>query len=218
MVCLQSIVWYGQFVTNWCGFIEMPFILHNFCREAWQNLWLSGDTGTLTVNKMALPIEVSAEMVSYSYFYWKKYNCNWVTKLRIRYYCNMSRIRPRLIRCHWSFDPWWVEISGHTEQLRPCGSTLHFVNNRHTRVKTQGASWIGDFSQTDGRRKFRAGNSQKSGCTYIRGVPYIRDKTVHIFDSLVRHWCLDGMGIKTNLFSYNKKNLKMLSVKWWPFC
>ena len=44
------------------------FILHNI-RDAWRNLWLSGDTGTLTVNKMPLPIEVSAEMVSYSYFY-----------------------------------------------------------------------------------------------------------------------------------------------------
>ena len=80
------------------------FILHNFRRDAWRNLWLSGDTGNLTVNKVALPIEVSAEMVSYSYFYWKKYDCNWVTKLRSRYYCNMPRIRPRLIRCHWSFD------------------------------------------------------------------------------------------------------------------
>ena len=87
---------------------KRSFILHNFHRDAWRNLWLSGDTGTLTVNKMALPIEVSVEMVSYSYFYWKKYDCNWVTKLRCRYYCNMSRIRPRLMSCHWSFDLRWV--------------------------------------------------------------------------------------------------------------
>ena len=80
-------------------------------------------------------VDVSAEIVSYSYFYWKKYDCNWVTKLRSRYYCNMSRIRPRLIRCHWSFDPRWVKISGHSEQLGPCGSTSHFVNNRHSKVK-----------------------------------------------------------------------------------
>ena len=124
------------------------FILHNFRRDAWQNLWLSGDTGTLTVNKMALPIEVSAEMVSYSYFCWKKYDWNWVTKLRSRYYCNMSRIWQRLIRCHWSFDPRRVKISGHTEQHGPCGSTWHFVNNRHKRVKTQGASCIGGFGLT----------------------------------------------------------------------
>ena len=25
MVCFEYTVWYGQFVTNWCGFIEMPF-------------------------------------------------------------------------------------------------------------------------------------------------------------------------------------------------
>ena len=79
-------------------------------------------------------VDVSAEIVSYSYFYWKKYDCNWVTKLRSRYYCNMSRIRPRLIRCHWSFDPRWVKISGHSEQLGPCGSTSHFVNNQHSKL------------------------------------------------------------------------------------
>ena len=155
------------------------FILHNFCRDAWWNLWLSGDAGTLTVNKMALPLEVSAELVSYSYFYGKKYDCNWVTKLRSRYYCNMSRIRLRLIRCHWSFDPRWVKISGHMAQLGPCGSTSHFVNNRHSRVKTQGASFIRGFGQTDGRRKFELGIHQSRGPPYIRGVSYIRDKTVH---------------------------------------
>ena len=157
----------------------MPFYSNYFRGDAWRNLWLSGDTGTLTVNKMALSIEVLAEMVSYSYFYWKKYNCNWVTKLRSRYYCKMSRIRPKLMSCHWSFDLRWVKISGHTEQLGPCGSTSHFVNTRHSRVKTQGASCIRGFGQTDGRRKFELGIPKSLGAPYIRGVSYIRDKTVH---------------------------------------
>ena len=134
--------------------------------------------GTLIVNKMAVSIEVSAEMVSYSYFYWKKYDCNWVTKLRSRYYCNMSRIRSRLIRCHWSFDPWWVKISGHMEQVGPCGSTLHFVNNRYSRVKTQGASCIGGFGQTDGQRKFELGIPKTRGSSCISGASHIRDKMV----------------------------------------
>ena len=121
-------------------------------------------------------VDVSAEIVSYSYFYWKKYDCNWVTKLRSRYYCNMSRILPRLIRCHWSFDPRWVKISGHSEQLGPCGSTSHFVNNRHSKFKTRGASCIGGFGQTDGRRKFELGIPQSRGASYIRGATYIRDK------------------------------------------
>ena len=108
----------------------------------------------------------------------KKYDCNWVRKLRSRYNCNMSRIRPRLIRCHWSFDPRWVKFSGHTEQLGPCGSTLHFVNNRHSRIKTQGASSIGGFGQTNGRRKFELGISQSRGVSYIRGASFIRYKMV----------------------------------------
>ena len=126
-------------------------------------------------------VDVSAEIVSYSYFYWKKYACNWVTKLRSRYYCNMSRIRPRLIRCHWSFDPRWVKISGHSEQLGPCGSTSHFVNNRHSKVKTRGSSCIGGFGQTNGRRKFELEIPQSWGAPYIRGASYIRDKTVYIY-------------------------------------
>ena len=152
--------------------LKCRFILHNFRHDAWQNLWLSGDTGTLTVNKMVQPIEVSAEMVSYSYFYWKKYDCNWVTKLRSRYYCNMSRIRPRLIRCQWSFDPWWVKISGHMEQLGPCGSTSHFVNSRHS-SQNSGCVLYWRFWPNWWSEKIRAGNFQKSGCVlYHRCVLY----------------------------------------------
>ena len=137
-----------------------------------------GHTGPWQSKQNGAAVDVSAEIVSHSYFYSKKYYCNWVTKLRSRYYCNMSRIRPRLIRCHWSFDPRWVKISGHSEQLGPCGSTSHFVNNRHSKVKTRGAPCIGGFGQTDGRRKFELGIPQSRGVSYIRGASYIRDKTV----------------------------------------
>ena len=82
--------------------------------------------------------------------------------------------------CHWSCDPRWVKISGHSEQLGPCGSTSHFVNNRHSKVKTQSASCIGGFGQTDGRRKFELRIPQSRGAAYIRGASYIRDKTVII--------------------------------------
>ena len=63
----------------------------------------------------------------------------------------------RVLMLHASHDPRWVKISGHSEQLGPCGSTTHFVNNRHSRVKTRGASCIGGFGQTDGQRKFELG-------------------------------------------------------------
>ena len=171
-------------------------------------------------NKMALPSMVSAEIVSYSHFYWKKYDCNWVTKLPSRYYCNMSRIRLRLIRCHWSFDPRWVKISGHSEQLGPCGSTSHIVNNRHSKVITRGASCIGGFGQTDGRRKFELGIPQSRGASYIRGVSYIRDKTVlrKWFVLAWRHQAITEY-LKKCLMAfisvdYHKKILRQQSVKW----
>ena len=152
---------------------ECRFILHNFLSDARQNLWLSGDTGTLTVNKMALPIEVSAEMVSYSYFCWKKYDCNWVTKLRSRYYCNMSRIRPRLKRCHWSFDP-GESKSQATRRSSDHVGLFHTLSTIDTqRVKTEGASCIGDFGRTDGRKKFELEIPKSWGASYIRGASYI---------------------------------------------
>ena len=142
------------------------FIPHNFRRDAWWNLWSSGSYRSLeSLSKQnGAAVDVSVEIVSYSYFYWKKYDCNWVTKLRSRYYCNMSRIRPRLIRCHWSFDPRWVKISGHSEQLGSCGSTSHFVNNRHSKVKTRGGVLYWRFWPNWWSEKIRAGNSPKSGC------------------------------------------------------
>ena len=139
------------------------FIPHNFRRDAWWNLWSSGSYGSLdNQNKMALPSMYRWRLfMSYSHFYRKKYDCNWVTKLRRRYYCNMSRIRPRLIRCHWSFDPRWVKISGHSEQLGPCGSTSHFVNNRHSKSQNSGCVLYWRFWPNWWSEKIRAGNSPK---------------------------------------------------------
>ena len=82
---------------------------------------------------------------------------------------------------------WWAAvdpvIQGESKSqatrssIGPCGSTSHFVNNRHSKVKTQGASCIGGFGQTDGRRKFELGIPQSQGASYIGGAFYIRDKT-----------------------------------------
>ena len=132
---------------------------------------------TLAVNKMALPIEVSAEMVSYSYFYWKKYDCNWVTidkasqQVLLQYVLHTAET-DKVSLVLWSM---WVKISGHTELLRvgPCGSTSHFVNIRHSRVKTQGASCIGGFGQTDGQRKIPSWEFPKVGVRLIIEVQLI---------------------------------------------
>ena len=58
------------------------------------------------------------------------------------------------------------------------GILSHFVNNRHSRVKTQGASCIGGFGQTDDQRKFDLGIPKRRGVSYIRGTSYIREKMV----------------------------------------
>ena len=183
------------------------FIPHNFRRDARWNFWSSGSYGSLdSQNK-------TAEIVSYSYFYWKKYDCNWVTKLRSRYYCNMSCIRPRLIRCHWSFDPRWVKISGHSEQLGPCGSTSHFVNNRHSKVKTRGASCIGGFGQTDGRRKFELGIPQSRGALILEVHLILETRRYSHFTS----WVIGPWGYLTSLKSINFKLISTINI-WSIFC
>ena len=138
-----------------------------------------GHTGPLTVNKMALPL---------------MYRRRW---RHIHAFIGRNTITPRVQRfaaganvmCLTCATDWWAVIgpvihgeskSQASEQLRPCGSTSHFVNNRHSRVKTRGASCIGGFGQTDGRRKFKLGIPQSQGASYIRGALYIRDKTVYI--------------------------------------
>ena len=139
------------------------FIPHNFRRDAWWNLWSSGSYGSLdNQNKMALP----------SMYRWRL--CRILTSIERNtiaiesqsfaagiLYCNMSRIRPRLIRCHWSFDPRWVKISGHSEQLGPCGSTSHFVNNRHSKSQNSGCVLYWRFWPNWWSEKIRAGNSPK---------------------------------------------------------
>ena len=65
-------------------------------------------------NKMAL---MSAKMVSYSCFYWTKNDCSWFTKVCSRCKCNMSHIRLKLMRCHWSCNPRRVKISRHSDHV-----------------------------------------------------------------------------------------------------
>ena len=47
MLCLEYIVWYGQFVTNWCDFIEMPFYCHWWV--SWGRCWNAMPTPSSTM-------------------------------------------------------------------------------------------------------------------------------------------------------------------------
>ena len=72
----------------------------------------------------------------------------------------------------------WSTVS---QNLRPLGAAqtmwVYFALCQQ-KVKTRGASCIGGFGQTDGRRKFELGIPQSRGAAYIRGASYIWDKTV----------------------------------------
>ena len=118
-----------------------------------------------------------------------------------------------------SFDPQWVKISGHSEQLGPYGSTSHFVNNRHSRVKTQGASCNGGFGQTDGQRKFKLGIPKSRVAAYVRGASYIREKMVlraaelsEVQQILVEHDIQKVYYLKLILV-FLKKHLKSWCIK-----
>ena len=90
-------------------------------------------------------------------------------------------IRQRLMRCHWSCDPRGVKISGHSEQLGPCESTSHFINNLSQNagcVLYWGfwPNWWGKFEQEI---------PKSQGATCIRGVSYIRKKMVNKWSYVV---------------------------------
>ena len=80
------------------------FIPHNFHRDTWWNLWLSGSYGYFDSQQNGAAIDVSANVVSYSCFYWNKYDCTWGIKVRSGCQSNMPHMRQRLMRCHWSWD------------------------------------------------------------------------------------------------------------------
>ena len=109
--------------------------------------------------KMALPIEVSAMMVSYSFFYWKKYDCSWGTKGQRRCDCNISHICLILLRCHWSSYPWGVEISDHWSNSDDVGQIYTYQQS----PTSQGAP-NDRFQLMWWSEKIWAGNSQKSPC------------------------------------------------------
>ena len=57
------------------------FSPHNFRRDTWRNLWSSGSHGYFDSQQNGTAIDVSAKIVSYSCFYWNKYDCTWGTKV-----------------------------------------------------------------------------------------------------------------------------------------
>ena len=83
---------------------------------------------------------------------------------------------------------WWAVIGPviHGEsKSQATRSSSGYVGLLHTlstidtqRVKTRGASCIGGFGQTDGRRKFELGISQSRDAAYNRCASYIRGKMV----------------------------------------
>ena len=157
---IEYIVWYGQFVTNWCDFIEMPF--HSTKFSSWR-------------------MAKSLVIWRYGYFDSKQ---KWRCRLRYRRrWCHIITFIERNTiaivsqsfvvgiyaicltygrDCHWSSNPQWVKIWGHSEQLRPCGS--QWINFTHCQRLTLTSQNLGRFWPNWWSWKSQAGNAQKSGC------------------------------------------------------
>ena len=137
-----------------------------------------GHLGPLTVNKMALPSMYRLRWRHIHAFIGKN-----TTALRVqRFAAGANTI------CLTYATDWWAVIGPviHSEsKSQATWSSSDHVGLLHTlstidtqKVKTQGASCIGGFGQTDGQRKSELGISQSQGAPYIRGASYIRDNTV----------------------------------------
>ena len=54
MSCLEYVIWYGQFVTNWYDFYRNTVLVHIIFVTPGKIFGDLGHTGALTVNKMAV--------------------------------------------------------------------------------------------------------------------------------------------------------------------
>ena len=172
MLCFEYIVWYGQFVKlmwfyrNAVSFHVIFVVTHG---EIFSHL---GHTGPLTVNKMALP--------SMNRRRWRHIHA-FIGRNKIALRVQKFAVGANVTWLTYATD-WWAVIGpvihGESKSQATRSSSDH-VGLLHTlstidtqRVKILGASCIGGFGQTDGRRKFELGIPQSRGASYNRGGSY----------------------------------------------
>ena len=181
MLCLEYIVWYGQFVTKLMWFYRNAALFHIiFVVTHGEIFGHLGHTGPLTVNKMALPSMYRRRWRHIHAFIGKN-----TIALRVQRFAAGANII-----CLTYTTDWWAAIDpvihgeSKSQATRSSSDHVGLLRTLSTiatqKVKTRGASCIGGFGQTDGRRKFELGIPQSRGASYIRGVSYIRDKMVLI--------------------------------------
>ena len=155
------------------------FIQQNFHRDTWWKLWLSGHTCTLTVNKMVPPS-----------MYQRRW-CNilaFIETNMIALGAHSFRMGANLI-CLTYVRDWWGVIgpvihgeskSQATRSRSDHDTSVYFTPRQQStlRVKAQGTSCIGGFSQTDGWRKLELEIPKSRGASCIRASSYIRVKMV----------------------------------------
>ena len=121
----------------------------------------------------------------------------------------MSRIRLRLIRSQ-SLVLWSMV----SQNLRPHGAArtlcVYFTLCQQSPFKSQNSGYLLNWRFWPNWRseKIQAGNSQKLGYTYIRGVSYIRDKTVHIFNKLGKALMSRWNGYQNKLIFIQQKEFE----------
>ena len=116
MLGISCAVWSDNLQETAMILSNYHFITHIFHCDAWRNLWSSALVIRVTWQSKQMAL-MSAKMVSYSCFYWTKNDCSWFTKVCSRCKCNMSHIRLKLMRCHWSCNPRRVKISRHSDHV-----------------------------------------------------------------------------------------------------
>ena len=131
-----------------------------------------GHTGPLTVNKMVLPSMYRQR--------WRHIHA-FIGKYEIALRVQMFAVGANVTWLTCATD-WWAVIGpvihGESKSQATRSSSdhvglLHTLSTINTqRVKILGATCIGGFGQTDGRRKFELGIPQSRGASYNRGASY----------------------------------------------
>ena len=155
MLGIYSLIWTICYNLMWFyrNAVSFHIILVVTHGEIYSHL---GNTGPLTVNKMALP-----SMYRWRWRHIHAFIGRNTIALRVQRFTAGANIicltyATDWSSCHWSCDPRLVKISGHTEQLGPCRSTSHSQNSGCVLYWRFWPNWWSE--------KIRAGNSPMSGC------------------------------------------------------
>ena len=178
MLWLEYLVWYGQFVTNWCVFIEMPFYSTQF--SSWHMakslvIWQYGYFDSKQIG--AVNRGIGGDGVIFLLLLKE-------IRLQLSHKASQQVLLQNVSHTAETDELSLVLWSTVNQNLRPHGAArtmwVYFALCQQSTLKSQNSVRLvlEVLAKLMVGEKFELGIPQRRGVPYIRGASYIRDKTV----------------------------------------